>query len=154
MQTYSWCAMTVEVASTSRYGSITNRTDSHLRKNTPYQVEHSRSLSPTWVSHRLTDWDFSRLSYSVIADRDGTIDLVFPTCKSVTSSTGVGNDCSINIAYNKQLPLCSADAIVQNGAKKCRSPEDLCIADPDFKFDLSSGSDVSARSHSLCSFQF
>ncbi|KAK1216969.1 hypothetical protein PQX77_020372 [Marasmius sp. AFHP31] len=74
-------------------------------------------------------------------DRDGTIDLVFPTCRSVTSSSGVGNDCSINIAYNKQLPLCSADALLK-GAKKCRSPEDLCIADPDFKFDLSSGSDL------------
>ncbi|KAL0573899.1 hypothetical protein V5O48_008047 [Marasmius crinis-equi] len=75
-------------------------------------------------------------------DRDGTIDLVFPTCRSVNPSTGVGNDCSINIAYNQQLPLCSGDTIVRGGAKKCRSPEDLCVADPEFKFDLGPGSDI------------
>ncbi|EEB98443.1 hypothetical protein MPER_02043, partial [Moniliophthora perniciosa FA553] len=50
-------------------------------------------------------------------DRDGTIDLVFPTCRSVTTSVGVGQDCHINIAYNRQLPLCTAEALVQKGTK-------------------------------------
>ncbi|ESK92238.1 t-cell immunomodulatory protein [Moniliophthora roreri MCA 2997] len=78
-------------------------------------------------------------------DRDGTIDLVFPTCRSVTTSVGVGQDCYINIAYNHQLPLCTAEALVQKGAKLCRSPENLCIADNSFKFDLSETSDSFVR---------
>ncbi|KAJ7168406.1 hypothetical protein C8R43DRAFT_984269 [Mycena crocata] len=71
-------------------------------------------------------------------DRDGTIDMVFSTCSSVSTSTGVGTDCAINIAYNKQLPLCtsSADSGVKKGVRTCRPPEDLCTADPEFKFDL------------------
>ena len=84
-------------------------------------------------------------------DRDGTIDLVFVTCSSVSSSTGIGSDCMINIAYNQQLPLCSRTAAttggggVKNGKRVCRPADDLCVADPDFKFDLSNraGSDVS-----------
>ncbi|THH05309.1 hypothetical protein EW145_g4893 [Phellinidium pouzarii] len=43
-------------------------------------------------------------------DRDGTIDMVFATCASVSSSTGIGKDCYINIAYNQQLPLCASPA--------------------------------------------
>ncbi|KAF5372918.1 hypothetical protein D9758_001485 [Tetrapyrgos nigripes] len=76
-------------------------------------------------------------------DRDGTIDMVFPTCSSVSNS-GVGSDCSINIAYNQQLPLCSSSDI-QSGKRGCRSPEDLCVADPDFKFDLSGDNDAFVR---------
>ncbi|EJD46184.1 hypothetical protein AURDEDRAFT_63627 [Auricularia subglabra TFB-10046 SS5] len=63
-------------------------------------------------------------------DRDGTIDLVFPTCKSIDSS-GVGTDCHINIAYNQQLPLCKTAT-----EKNCRPAEHLCSADPHFAFDL------------------
>ncbi|TFK34872.1 hypothetical protein BDQ12DRAFT_688981 [Crucibulum laeve] len=71
-------------------------------------------------------------------DRDGTIDLVFPTCSSVSSSTGLGSDCYINIAYNQQLKLCASttDSGIKKGVRTCRPPEDLCTADPDFKFDL------------------
>ncbi|KAH7914077.1 hypothetical protein BJ138DRAFT_1144581 [Hygrophoropsis aurantiaca] len=71
-------------------------------------------------------------------DRDGTIDMVFPTCSSV-SSTGIGSNCVINIAYNKQLPLCASateHSIDKNGRRTCRSPEELCTADPNFRFDL------------------
>ncbi|KAF8188320.1 hypothetical protein BJ912DRAFT_1031903 [Pholiota molesta] len=75
-------------------------------------------------------------------DRDGTIDLIFPTCSSV-SSNGVGKDCYINIAYNQQLGLC-----IKKGARVCRRPEDLCIADPDFKFNLTDSPDNDIR----CSF--
>ncbi|CAK5279256.1 unnamed protein product [Mycena citricolor] len=71
--------------------------------------------------------------------RDGTIDMVFTTCSSVSTSTGIGNDCAINIAYNSQLPLCTAtaDSGLNKGVRTCRPPEDLCVSDPSFKFDLS-----------------
>ncbi|KZV83486.1 hypothetical protein EXIGLDRAFT_683764 [Exidia glandulosa HHB12029] len=71
-------------------------------------------------------------------DRDGTIDIVFPTCKS-TSRSGVGTDCKINIAYNQQLPLCK-----NSQEKNCRSPEELCVADPHFSFDLRASPDNKA----------
>ncbi|KAJ7778659.1 hypothetical protein DFH07DRAFT_730793 [Mycena maculata] len=70
-------------------------------------------------------------------DRDGTIDMVFTTCSSVSTLTGVGTDCAINIAYNQQLSLCKAgDSGLKKGVRTCRPPEDLCTADPAFKFDL------------------
>ncbi|GLB35509.1 putative repeat domain in Vibrio, Colwellia, Bradyrhizobium and Shewanella [Lyophyllum shimeji] len=71
-------------------------------------------------------------------DRDGTIDMVFTTCSSVSSSTGLGSDCYINIAYNEQLPLCSSstDSGIKNGVRTCRPHDDLCTVDPNFKYDL------------------
>lgn len=71
------------------------------------------------------------------ADRDGTMDMVFTSCRSVDSK-GVGSDCYINIAYNQQLPLCASttDSAVRDGTRVCRQPNDLCIADDNFKFDL------------------
>ncbi|KAF5357873.1 hypothetical protein D9756_001989 [Leucocoprinus leucothites] len=35
-------------------------------------------------------------------DRDGTIDMMFTTCKNIDSK-GIGSDCYINVAYNQQL---------------------------------------------------
>ncbi|KAG9318236.1 hypothetical protein JVU11DRAFT_317 [Chiua virens] len=73
-------------------------------------------------------------------DRDGTIDMVFPTCSSVSSRSGVGSGCLINIAYNKQIPVCpsaSSQTTDKQGNRLCRPPEALCIADPNFGFDLS-----------------
>ncbi|OCH90654.1 hypothetical protein OBBRIDRAFT_793094 [Obba rivulosa] len=72
-------------------------------------------------------------------DRDGTLDMLFTTCSSVSSSTGIGSDCAINIAYNQQLPLCASTTSsgVENGKRVCRPPQELCTADPDFQFDLS-----------------
>ncbi|TFK59480.1 hypothetical protein BDN72DRAFT_780663 [Pluteus cervinus] len=82
--------------------------------------------------------DIQSISFADI-DRDGTIDLVFTTCSFVSSSTGIGSDCYINIAYNQQLPLCTkpGDSGIQNGVRSCRPPDDLCIGDPNFKFDFS-----------------
>ncbi|KAI0373228.1 hypothetical protein BV20DRAFT_938200 [Pilatotrama ljubarskyi] len=79
-------------------------------------------------------------------DRDGTLDMLFATCASVSSSTGIGSTCSINIAYNKQLPLCtsSTTSTVHNGKRVCRPPDDLCTADPNFQFDLSDRADNDA----------
>ncbi|EIN08003.1 hypothetical protein PUNSTDRAFT_121158 [Punctularia strigosozonata HHB-11173 SS5] len=79
-------------------------------------------------------------------DRDGTIDMIFPTCTDVSSTTGIGTECKINIAYNQQLPLCtsSTSQAIKNGKRSCRPPEELCTADNNFKFDLSerSGNDA------------
>ncbi|TCD70604.1 hypothetical protein EIP91_002634 [Steccherinum ochraceum] len=76
-------------------------------------------------------------------DRDGTMDMLFVTCDSVSHSNSVGVGCKVNIAYNKQLPLCSSTAAepIKNGKRVCRLPTDLCTADPDFRFDLREGSD-------------
>jgi integrin alpha FG-GAP repeat containing protein 1 len=73
-----------------------------------------------------------------IPDRDGTIDIIFPSCSHVDQSTGIGTDCFINIAYNQQLSLCSSttESGMKDGTRVCRRPEALCIADPSFKFDL------------------
>lgn len=80
-------------------------------------------------------------------DRDGTIDMVFVTCTSVSSSTGVGSDCMVNIAYNQQLPLCTSTTTgsVKNGKRVCRPADDLCVADPNFRFDLSERVDNDVR---------
>ena len=87
-------------------------------------------------------------------DRDGTIDMVFPTCAHVSSSTGVGTDCYINVAFNEQLQLCasSTDSGVKNGVRVCRPPEDLCTPDPNFRFNLTDSPDnpVSFRSTLCC----
>lgn len=74
-------------------------------------------------------------------DRDGTIDIVILTCGSVSSTTGVGNDCAINIAYNYQIPLCTntADNGIHSGKRTCRPPQDLCTADPNFRLSFTSG---------------
>ncbi|KAG6899532.1 hypothetical protein C0993_009348 [Termitomyces sp. T159_Od127] len=76
-------------------------------------------------------------------DRDGTIDMVYTTCHSVSSSSGLGSDCFINIAYNRQLGLCSSttDNGIKKGVRTCRPHYDLCTADPNFKFNLSDSPD-------------
>ena len=72
------------------------------------------------------------------------MDLIFPTCESFSTSTGVGHGCSINIAYNKQKTLCVSTAPGAGGSgpdKNCRSPDALCVADPDFKFNFQSSNE-------------
>ena len=75
-------------------------------------------------------------------DRDGTIDLLITTCASVSRSTGLGSSCALNIAYNMQLPLCAPSSsfpFPRNPATAtpCRSPDTLCVADPNFSFSFS-----------------
>jgi integrin alpha FG-GAP repeat containing protein 1 len=79
-------------------------------------------------------------------DRDGTIDMVFPTCQQVDKGTGIGTDCAINVAYNVQKKLCQAKVSgwggLSGGANdtaeegKCRKPDDLCEADEAYKFNF------------------
>ncbi|KAI0059037.1 integrin alpha N-terminal domain-containing protein [Artomyces pyxidatus] len=82
-------------------------------------------------------------------DRDGTIDLLITTCTSVASN-GLGTGCALNIAYNKQFPLCEPTSSVfifdaansTDASKKCRRPDELCQADPSFQFEFSGPSYV------------
>ena len=86
-------------------------------------------------------------SHSSFSDRDGTIDMVFTTCSSVSQSTGIGTDCYIHIAYNQQLPLCTPGTrkSMNERGKPCREPDDLCTPDPSFRFDLSERVDNKVR---------
>ncbi|GAK62023.1 t-cell immunomodulatory protein [Moesziomyces antarcticus] len=94
-------------------------------------------------------------------DRDGTIDVIFPTCDRS------GDNCVVNVAFNRQIPLCSpridgffgggpgfgslstgkkasgaeANATDATQAKRkaerpCREAEDLCVADDSFRIDF------------------
>jgi len=78
-------------------------------------------------------------------DRDGTMDIIFPTCSRHSSSTGLGHDCSINIAYNQQIPTCSSESSIfgSDGKLTCRGHGDMCRSDPDYAFDFAS-SEVSS----------
>ncbi|TIB81269.1 hypothetical protein E3Q22_01297 [Wallemia mellicola] len=76
-------------------------------------------------------------------DRDGTIDMIFPTCESTTRD-GLGKSCSINVVFNKQIPLCvdsrSFEALlhpslISGGGGECRSPSELCVADDKFEYN-------------------
>jgi hypothetical protein len=69
--------------------------------------------------------------------------MVFPTCESISPSTGIGSNCKINIAYNQQKPLCTSTSPTVS-QKNCRMPDQLCSADPGFKFDFTPGSPVRA----------
>lgn len=63
----------------------------------------------------------------------------------------------MNIAYNKQLPLCASPSssfwsslgkndTATDGKKVCRKPEELCTADPQFEFKFEG-----PVCHSVCS---
>lgn len=48
-------------------------------------------------------------------------------------------DCTLQIAYNDQIPLCTAGGGGGGGHEEegeCRDLEDLCVADPNFGFNL------------------
>ncbi len=90
-----------------------------------------------------------------LPDRDGTIDLVFPTCRSHNTGSGIGSGCRINIAYNKQKPLCvdpalnwlkAAGQAVVGKKQDCRKHTELCQADVNFDFVLDPTGDVSRES--------
>ncbi|GAA5933073.1 FG-GAP repeat domain-containing protein [Sporobolomyces koalae] len=62
-------------------------------------------------------------------DRDGTIDMILSVCPNHNNN----KDCSIQIAYNDQIPLCTSTSTAE---EECRDIEDLCVADPNFNFNL------------------
>ncbi|CAO3685637.1 unnamed protein product [Umbelopsis vinacea] len=62
------------------------------------------------------------------ADGDGSIDILFPVCS--------GSSCQIHIVYNQQMPLCTRPDNSHQNATTCRNARNLCVADPNFKFDF------------------
>lgn len=103
-----------------------------------------QTISSPFLLHPQTVFSMLVVRFS---DRDGTLDMVFPTCSSFSTRTGIGKDCSINIAYNQQIPLCSATSL--GGSASCRDPQALCSSDPAFSFDFTEGGDVSRISSLL-----
>lgn len=87
-------------------------------------------------------------------NRDGTIDVVFPSCDRHGA-------CHINIGYNRQVPLCSLEkeglfgawrhgrGSERDAARRCRDPQHLCDADDQFELnlDVSPGNPLLARIH-------
>lgn len=90
--------------------------------------------SQIWVSSCI------QVLVELMIDRDGTMDIIFPTCSRYPSSTGLGHDCGVNVAYNKQIPTCSSEASKFNSDGKitCRGHGDMCQSDPDYAFDFTS----------------
>lgn len=93
----------------------------------------------------------------LIGDRNGAMDIVFPTCKTAKQTNGRGSDCTIDIAWAKQAPLCSGeksqfqsrlDFDMVKGQKEvitmqCRGTAELCTADKHFDFDFDEEGEVS-----------
>lgn len=78
------------------------------------------------------------------------MDIVFPVCGRHSSSSGAGSDCSLNIAYNRQVPVCTGvgseynnNGAVTSEVLLCRGWGSLCVADPSFEFAFDSSNDVS-----------
>ncbi|KAI8089476.1 uncharacterized protein BX664DRAFT_333099 [Halteromyces radiatus] len=61
-------------------------------------------------------------------DGDGSTDIVFTVCSD-------NAHCAIHTVYNQQMGLCSK-LDDPNSVGQCRSPRQLCVADPDFQFDI------------------
>ena len=78
------------------------------------------------------------------------MDIVFPVCSRTSTSAGTGSDCSINIAYNRQVPVCTGlnadytnNGNVNSQTLKCRGYQQLCYADANFEFAFSNLQTVS-----------
>jgi integrin alpha FG-GAP repeat containing protein 1 len=78
------------------------------------------------------------------------MDMIFPVCGRRSSLAGTGSECSLNIAYNRQVPICSGVGAenANNGAAvadslKCRGWGELCMADPGFTFSFEPSGEVS-----------
>ncbi|WWC61849.1 uncharacterized protein I303_104434 [Kwoniella dejecticola CBS 10117] len=71
-------------------------------------------------------------------NRDGSIDIIFPTCAQTSKSTGIGTECNLNIAYNRQIPICSTEGSQtdKEGKLSCRGWGELCTADEGFEFSF------------------
>ena len=77
------------------------------------------------------------------------MDMVFSTCATISFDGATGTGCSINVAYNTQIPLCRPSGFSLAGAglaapEKCRPIGDLCIADDNWGYNLTQSSDNDA----------
>jgi hypothetical protein len=122
----------------SRYGSTKSQETFHLRSQIRCHLDLRLFPSPTLV-RRCRSIISAKREQCFSLDRDGTIDMIFSSCSSVSAYSGIGTDCYINIVYNQQLPLCTSrvGSALGNENRTCREPDNLCSADPGFKFDLS-----------------
>jgi integrin alpha FG-GAP repeat containing protein 1 len=68
--------------------------------------------------------------FIIILDGDGAVDMVFYACP---------DECFLHIAYNQQMPLCSASS---NSGGRCRKAHELCSRDAQFRFDLTTINEV------------
>ncbi|KAI8381145.1 uncharacterized protein BYT42DRAFT_565436 [Radiomyces spectabilis] len=60
-------------------------------------------------------------------DGDGSVDMIFPVCNN--------DKCQIHVVYNQQMGLCAKAEESEHGGR-CRKAQNLCVADPEFKFDI------------------
>ncbi|KAH9813975.1 hypothetical protein DFH28DRAFT_973467 [Melampsora americana] len=89
-----------------------------------------------WINHQTQGFSLSRkgplpqgtkhITFADV-DRDGTIDMIFAACPN-------DDHCSIHVAYNQQIPLCKSHP--SSIDSKCRDPQNLCTADPNFQFSF------------------
>jgi hypothetical protein len=123
----------------------------HLRSRVHCHMDLRPFPSLILVRHCLPIISLEKQQYLSI-DRDGTIDIIFPSCSSVSAYSGAGTDCYINIVYNQQLPLCTsrASSALGNESRTCREPDNLCSADPGFKFDLLNSPNNKVDAPDLC----
>jgi integrin alpha FG-GAP repeat containing protein 1 len=70
------------------------------------------------------------------------MDIVFPTCGR--HSSGKGEKCQINIAYNQQVSICTGESskYSQDGKLSCRGWGELCVADDGFEFTFDTENEV------------
>jgi integrin alpha FG-GAP repeat containing protein 1 len=138
LQICFWCATKVEGRKHSRFGSTGKRRGTSLSRRESFQVvpRVSRSVILVQIFPSLFSPPQAHTSF---IDRDGTIDMLITTCPYVSRNTGLGTDCEINIAYNKQLSLCASSTDTgfdQHRNRVCRPHYELCTGDEGFKFDL------------------
>lgn len=103
------------------------------------QVYENRGTEGYVVANVIDLPQYSRAVTFADMNRDGAIDLVFATCKRHMPSSGLGEECSINIAYNQQARVCSGESsqYEKDGRLRCRGWGELCQSDPNWGFDFS-----------------
>jgi len=77
--------------------------------------------------------------------------MVFSACPRHSTSGSIGFECSINIAYNKQVPVCRGEGPTyrvdetMQGDLTCRGWGGLCLADEGFEFSFDPSDEVSRK---------
>ncbi|KAG2182189.1 hypothetical protein INT43_007116 [Umbelopsis isabellina] len=87
------------------------------------------------VSQGKSDKIVSQNANMDVTDGDGSVDILFPVCNH--------NDCQIHIAYNQQMPLCDKSDDSHQNSTACRQAQNLCVADPNFKFNFDTSNEES-----------
>lgn len=104
-----------------------------------WTAEHDAPLKFRFARSGLLPRGAGALSFADM-NRDGTIDVVYATCDG---------ECRINVAYNRQIPLCvpAKEGIIGTWdarPQRCRDALELCTADDDFSLTFDDVASVSA----------